>query len=75
MSLTIDELSQSSCYRKRTSHATPARRHHTGVGPLRAIVFAPGLAFCATATSGRNAGSSFANSNNRYRLLRVSEVR
>jgi Macrocin-O-methyltransferase (TylF) len=31
MFLTIDELCQSSCDRRRTSHAAPARSHHIGV--------------------------------------------
>ena len=44
MSRTIDGLSQSSCYRGRTSHATPARRHHTGVGTFGTTPFAPSLA-------------------------------
>ena len=44
MSLTRDELSQSACSRERTSHATPARRHQTGLDPLCPTLFAPGLA-------------------------------
>src|SRR5215475_13277272 len=47
MSLTIDELSQSSCYRRRTAYAAPARSDHTGLSALCATVFAPGLAPCA----------------------------
>jgi hypothetical protein len=43
-SRTIDELSQSPCSRRRTSHAAPARRDHPGLGALCATVFAPGLA-------------------------------
>src|SRR5919108_6419267 len=34
MSLTIDALSQRACARRRTSPAPPARRHHTGRGPV-----------------------------------------
>ena len=40
MSRTIDDLPQSSCYRGRTSHATPARRHHTGLGTFGTTPFA-----------------------------------
>src|SRR5687768_2538973 len=43
MSRTIDELSQSSYYRRRTPHAAPARGNHTGLSALCATVFAPGL--------------------------------
>src|SRR5215218_266134 len=39
MCLTIDELLPSSCYRRRTSHATPARGDHTGLNPVRATLF------------------------------------
>ena len=46
MSLTIDELCQSSCYRRRTSDAAPARSHHTGLGAFCTTLFAPGLAPC-----------------------------
>ena len=35
MSFPIDDLCQSSCDRRRTSHAAPARRHHTGLSPVR----------------------------------------
>src|SRR5687767_4526562 len=58
MSLTIDELSQSSCYRRRTSHAAPARRHHTGLGPFCTTVFPASLAPCAALAPGRDAGST-----------------
>lgn len=44
MSLTIDDLCERSPYRRRTSHATPARCDHTGVSSLCATPFAPGLA-------------------------------
>jgi hypothetical protein len=50
MSLTIDELCQSSCYRRRTWHAALARIDHTGVGALCATVFRPGLAPCTSIT-------------------------
>src|SRR5918994_4539827 len=54
MSYTIDDLCQSSCYRRRTSHATPARSHHTGLGLFCTTVFAPGLAPCSALTLGGN---------------------
>src|SRR5262244_3509178 len=54
MSRTIDELSQSSCYRRRTSYATPAGSDHTGLDALGATVFAPGLASCAALASRRD---------------------
>jgi hypothetical protein len=47
MSLTIDELSQSSSYRRRTSSAAPAQREHPSLGALGATVFVPSLAPCA----------------------------
>ena len=43
MSLTIDDLCQSLCSRGRTAHATPARRHHIGLGPVCTTLFASGL--------------------------------
>src|SRR5205807_1133758 len=42
MSFKIAELFQSSCYRRRTCHATPARSDHTDIGTLCATLFAPG---------------------------------
>jgi hypothetical protein len=33
-SFTIDELSESSCYRRRRSHAAPARSYHRALGTL-----------------------------------------
>src|SRR5439155_22301656 len=56
MSLTRDELSQSSCARERTAHATPARRHHTGLDPLCTTLFAPGLAPCPAPAPGSDLG-------------------
>ena len=47
MSLTIDDLCHSSCDRRRTSHAPPARSHQTGLGLFCTTVFAPGLAPCS----------------------------
>jgi hypothetical protein len=44
MSLTIDDLYQSSCDRMRTSHATPARSDHIGLGAFCTNLCAPGLA-------------------------------
>ena len=41
MFLTIDDLCQSSCDRRRPSHATPARSHHMGLGLVCTTVFAP----------------------------------
>ena len=52
--LTIDELCQSSCSRRRTSHATPARSHHTGLVPFCTTVFAPGLAPRPAVAPGRD---------------------
>jgi hypothetical protein len=52
LSLTIDELSQSSCVRRRTSHSTPAGNAHHGVSPLCATVFRPGLTVRATLALG-----------------------
>jgi hypothetical protein len=56
MSLTIDDLYQSSCYRGRTSHATPARSHHTGLAAFCTTVFAPRLAPCTGLAPGSDAG-------------------
>jgi hypothetical protein len=44
MSLAIDELSQSSCYRRRASYAAPATSDRAGLGALCVTVFAPSLA-------------------------------
>src|SRR5215475_5520159 len=55
MSLTIDDLWQSSCYRRRTSHATPARSDHTGLGTLCATRFGARLEACAGPTAGGDA--------------------
>src|SRR5918997_5052927 len=66
MYFTIGELSQSSSYRRRTSHATPARSDHSGVGPLRATLFAAELAPCASVTPG---GDSDAGSPDSHRCL------
>jgi hypothetical protein len=52
LSLTIDELSQSSCDRRRTSHDAPAGNAHNGVSALCATVFRPGLAARATLALG-----------------------
>jgi hypothetical protein len=54
MCLTVDELSQSSCDRRRPSHAPPARSDHPGVGPVSATVFAARLAPCPGVTRGRD---------------------
>jgi hypothetical protein len=56
MSLTLDELSPRSFSRRRTSHATPARRHHTGLGPVCTPVVPARLAPCPALASGRDAG-------------------
>src|SRR6266542_6777935 len=56
MSLTIDDLFQSSCYRRRTCHAAPTRSDHPGVGAFCATVFAPGLAPCPTLAPGGDSG-------------------
>ena len=65
MSLTIDELCQSSCSRRRTSHATPARSHHTGVGTFCTTVFAPGLGPCPAFAPGRDARTRGAHRHSR----------
>jgi hypothetical protein len=54
MSRTIDELSHRSCYRRRTCHATPARRDHTGRGALCATLVPSGLGACANLAWGRH---------------------
>lgn len=43
MSLRIDDLCESACYRRRTSDAAPARSHLTGLDPFCATLFASGL--------------------------------
>src|SRR5882672_6590316 len=48
ISLTIDELCQSSPYRRRPSHATPARSDHTGLGVFCTTVFHSDLEARAT---------------------------
>ena len=57
MSFTIDDLCHSSCYRRRTTHAAPARSHHTGLGPVCTTLFTPGLTPCPDLAPGRDAGS------------------
>src|SRR5215217_8250412 len=53
MSLTIDDLSQSSCYRRRTSHdAAPARSDHTRLGHVCTTLFGARLGPCASLTLG-----------------------
>src|SRR5882724_5092411 len=52
MSLTIDELSPKFMLTKETCHATPARRHHTGLSAVRTTLFRPCLAPCASVTPG-----------------------
>jgi hypothetical protein len=47
MSFTIDDLCQSSCDRRRTSHAAPTRSHHPGLSPVRTTRFAACLALGA----------------------------
>jgi hypothetical protein len=44
MSRTTDDLPHRSCSRRRTSHAIPGRRHHTGLGTFGTTPFAPSLA-------------------------------
>jgi hypothetical protein len=44
MSRTTDDLPHRSGSRRRTSHATPSRRHHTGLGAFGTTSFAPSLA-------------------------------
>src|SRR2546430_14331032 len=56
MSLTIDELSQSSCDRRRTSpDTTPAPPDHTDLGPVCATLFGARLAACAGVAPGGGA--------------------
>jgi hypothetical protein len=57
MNLTIDELAQSSSYRRRTSHATPAGSHHTGLSPVCTTLFAACLGPCAGLAPGGDAHS------------------
>jgi hypothetical protein len=57
MSFKIAELVQSSCYRRRTRHAAPARRDHTDVGTLSAPLFAPSVVPCVIVAAGSDLGS------------------
>src|SRR5215813_2822933 len=56
MSLTIDDLCERSRYRRRTSHAAPARSHLTRLGPLCATLFPAGLGPRASLALRRDAG-------------------
>src|SRR5215510_14276650 len=56
MSFTIDDLSQESCYRRRTPHAAPANKDPTRVGPPCATDFTAGLAPCPAPTNRGAAG-------------------
>src|SRR5215510_5943487 len=63
MSLTIDALCARSRYRRRTSHAAPARSHLPRLGPLCATLFPAGLgprASLALSTVRKNYAASFA---------------
>src|SRR4029434_2503737 len=57
MSRTIDELSPKFILSTEVSHATPARRDHSGGGALCATVFAPSLAPCPALAARRDSGS------------------
>src|SRR5262249_2379093 len=56
MSLTIDALCARSRYRRRTSHAAPARSHLPRLGPLCATLFPAGLGPRASLALRRDAG-------------------
>src|SRR5262244_4192489 len=56
MSLTIDALCARSRYRRRTSHAAPARSHLTRLGPLCTTLFPAGLGPRASLALGRASG-------------------
>src|SRR5215217_5435733 len=56
MSFTIDDLCERSRYRRRTSHAAPARSHLTSLGPLCATLFPAGLGPRASLALGRDSG-------------------
>jgi hypothetical protein len=51
MSCTVAELFQSSCDRRRTGQATPARSDHTNIGALGATLVEPGVGPCAERTT------------------------
>src|SRR5262245_10504135 len=54
----IDALSQSSCYRRRTSYAaSPARCDHTGFSRVRATLFGAGLVPCPGIILGGDSGA------------------
>jgi len=65
MSFKIAELFQSSCYRRRTGQATPARSDHTDIGTLCATLFAPGLVPCAIIAPGSDLDSWCAHRDSR----------
>jgi len=56
MSLTIEDLCERSCYRRRTSSAAPARSHLTRLGLLCATLFPAGLGPRASLALGCDAG-------------------
>ena len=56
MSLTIEDLCERSCYRRRTSSAAPARSHLTRLGLLCATLFPAGLGPRASLALGGDAG-------------------
>src|SRR5215831_10072784 len=55
-SLTIDDLCERSCYRRRTAHATPARSYLTSLSPFCATLFPAGLGPRANLALGRASG-------------------
>src|ERR671935_2409640 len=55
MCLTIAELSPKFTRSKETSHATPARGNHTGIGAFRTTLFRPRLGPCPALALGRDA--------------------
>src|SRR5882724_6255899 len=57
MSFKIAELFQSSCYRRRTGHATPARSDHTNIGTFCATLFTPGVVPCTIIAPGSDLDS------------------
>ena len=65
MSLTIDELSPKFVLTTETCHATPARRHHTGLSAVRTTVFRARLALCPALAPGCDAGPRGAHRDSR----------
>ena len=67
MSFQIAELFHSSCDRRRTCHATPARSDHTNIGTLCATLVAPGVVPCASMAPGSDLDSWCAHCDGRLK--------